>query len=426
MNKLTILLFSLMCLFITACGGSDDDPIVTPSDPDEPEEPVVPDNTCKVTFKCIMPEEFSKGELQQLKLNIKDINTGKRYEFEHQADDTVSVDLKVGLYEIAAEGSLLTKIDGKDVSYKVNGLLQSLTVTEKVQNAEIRLFVEYGESGFVLAEVFFTGTKTPQGSQYYADKYFVIYNNSDETLYADSLAIAESAFLSVMKNNYTPDIMNKAMAVSALYMIPGLGHSHPVAPGESILICDNALNHTKANKNSFDLTKADFEWADESTNPNVSDVNNPKVPDLKKIYCYTKTVWSPHNRGFSSFALVKMGTDKEDYLANYKYDYKYDLVVDAGTFPMDGSCYQIPNSWIVDVVNCSIESMFAWLVVDPSLDRGWTHCGTIDFDESRFGKSVRRKVDTVTPEGNVKLKDTNNSTIDFASEQIADPYHKFK
>ena len=427
MKKLTIYLMTLLCVLFTACGDSDDDPIVTPpSDDDEEIEKPEPDNSCEVAFRCILPEEFTEGSIENLTLDIKDINTGKKYNIaQENGNDSITAKLKVGLYDVVAEASMVCKINDSQVTYKVNGVVQSLEVTKKHHSVEIPLFVQYEKSGFVFAEIFFAGTKTPQESQYYADKYFVIYNNSDHTLYADSLAIAESKFLTVMKDNYTPDIMSEAMAVQALYMIPGNGKSHPVEPGGSILICDNALDHTKANPNSFDLTKANFEWSDKSTNPNVSDVNNPRVPDLKKIYCSTKTVWSPHNRGFTSFALVKMGAKTDDYLANYKYDYTYDVVVESGVYPMSGSCYKIPNEWIVDAVNCSVESLFKWLVVHPSLDRGWTHCGIVDFDENRYGKSVRRKVESRTPDGIAILKDTNNSTEDFDAEQTADPYHKF-
>ena len=425
MKKFTFYFFALLCMFATSCSDSDDDSIIDKPSGDDTEVPV-PDNTCNVKVKFVLPEEFPNGKIHDLTLNVKDINTGKKYEFtKEEVRDTINASLKVGLYELSAEASLVCKINDDEVTYKVNGLLQSVEVTNKEQEAEIPLFVQYDKSGFVLAEIFFTGTMTPQGSQYFADKYFVIYNNSDKTLYADSLAIAESKFLTVVKENYTPDIMDDAMAVQALYMIPGNGKSHPVKPGGSILICDNALNHKRANAHSFDLTHADFEWADESTNPNISDVNNPDVPDLNKIYCSTKTVWSPHNRGFCSYALVKMGTDKQDYLANYKYDYEYTMVLPAGEFPMTGSCYKVPNSWIVDAVNCSVEALFKWLVVHPSLDRGWTHCGKIDFDDSRYGKSVRRKVESRREDGTARLKDTNNSTLDFDAEQTADPYHKF-
>ena len=110
--------------------------------------------------------------------------------------------------------------------------------------------------------------------------------------------IAESDFLTVSKQNYTPDIMATDMAVAALYMIPGSGHDVPVQPGGKLLIVNNALDHTKANPNSWDESTANYEWYDESTNPNFSDVDNENVPNLVKIYCYTKTIWSLHTQGF--------------------------------------------------------------------------------------------------------------------------------
>lgn len=69
------------------------------------------------------------------------------------------------------------------------------------------------------------------------------------------------------------------------------------------------------------------------------------------------------------------------------------MVIGGNTYPMSDDGYKIPNSWILDAVNCSIKSEFVWLVTSPSLDLGWTYCGTVDKDASRYGKSVRRKVD---------------------------------
>ena len=80
-----------------------------------------------------------------------------------------------------------------------------------------------------------------------------------------------------------------------VHMIPGSGRDVPVQPGGKLLIVDNALNHTVANPNSWDMTTADYEWYDESTNPQFTDIDNPKVPNLEKIYCSTLTAWqSPH------------------------------------------------------------------------------------------------------------------------------------
>lgn len=63
-------------------------------------------------------------------------------------------------------------------------------------------------------------------------------------LYADSLVIAESDFLTTMKQEYKPNIMDTDMAVAAMYMIPGTGRDVPVQPGGKLLIVDNAVDHT--------------------------------------------------------------------------------------------------------------------------------------------------------------------------------------
>ena len=413
MKKLIYSLITILSLFSISCSDDENNPA---------------DRTRKftLTVTCEMPKDTGEGTLRDVKVTVKDVNTGKISESSAELTGNMfSIEVNSGLYDITVQAVFDLKYDEKTISLKVSGYKQAVQVTQSSVSSTIPMFIENNRSGFVFAEIFFTGTMNPYAGQYYADKYFVIYNNSDETLYADSLAIAESTFMTVSKSDYNPDIMNEAMAADAIYMIPGNGKDYPVKPGESLLICDNALNHKEANINSFDLTKADFEWVDESTNPNVTDVNNPDVPDLKKVYCNTKTIWSPHNRGFKSYALFKMKTDLFTYLSDYAYYYNYTVVGATGELPMTGNCYKIPNKWIVDAVNLSVEALFKWIVVDPSLDRGWSYCGHIDFDDSRYGKCVRRKVESRRDDNTAILKDTNNSTVDFDPEQIADPYHKF-
>ena len=278
--------------------------------------------------------------------------------------------------------------------------------------------------GFVLGEIFCAGTANKQGNYYYADKYFIIYNNTDHVLYADSLVIAESDFLTTMKQTYTPDIMATDMAVSAMYMIPGSGHDVPVQPGGKLLVVDNAVNHTVANPNSWNMTTADYEWYDESTNPQYTDIDNPNVPNLERIYSSTLTLWSPHTQGFKSYALARMHTDKKTFLTDYMYDYTYHLVGQTGEADMTGSSYRLPNSWILDAVNMSVPALFQWIVTSPTLDKGYTYCADFGWDDSRYGKSVRRKVASMD-QGRAILQDTNNSTDDFEPRAKADPFHVF-
>ena len=392
----------------------------------------------QLTLSFGMPPGMADAMLSEVTVWLTDINTGAVNTVASPPMSGLSATFSVqpGFYDIHVE-ALSTYTDSLRRVFtdtvKADFLRQQLTNGQAFLS--VKLFTtavhedERGPhdsyTGLVLAEIFCAGTASPQGSYYYADKYFVIYNNTADTLYADSVALAESDFLTVMKEEYTPDLMDSWFAVGALYMIPGSGHDVAVAPGGRLLLVDNALNHTNANPNSWNLTSADYEWYDESTNPEYTDIDNPNVANLDRIYSKTLTVWSPHTQGFKSYALVRLKCDKITFLTDYTYDYAYHLVGQTGEADMTGSCYKVPNEWVIDAVNLSCQPMFQWLVTAPELDRGWTYCANFGWDDSRYGKSVRRKVKE-TDGRRAVLQDTNNSSDDFEARAEADPFHVFQ
>lgn len=265
------------------------------------------------------------------------------------------------------------------------------------------------KSDFVIEEIYFTGSRTPENELYLGDRYIKLYNNSDEVLYADGLVIATTAFQTVDKQDYKPNIMDKAVAVNAVMVIPGTGKTYPVQPGSAIVIAESAINHKELNSQAINLTKADFEIVDAE---DIDAVDNPNVANLNALYGHIVI----HNRGFQSFVLARIPVTKENYLKDYTYDYTYKFVDGEFSFDLEDSAYKIPNEWVIDAVNLSVQSEFKWLVMAPSLDKGWTYCGKFDGDATRFGKSVRRKVLTTSAAGHRILKDTNNSSVDFDAE----------
>lgn len=415
----------LLCVTAIASCSSDDGPSVdtTPTD-------------MKIMFQ--LPDGYADdATLTDLSITLTDINTQRKTTFNGNAAEDLSITLKAvpgGYYRIDATGKLNYRnkdLVGKQVD--VLAYSEGMILTREAPVATLKLQVtsqpeadpaDIAYRGFVLGEIFCAGTANRQGNYYYADKYFVIYNNTDHVLYADSLVIAESDFLTTMKQEYTPDIMPTDMAVSAMYMIPGSGHDVPVQPGGKLLVVDNAVNHTVANPNSWDMTKADYEWYDESTNPQFTDIDNPNVPNLERIYSSTLTLWSPHSQGFKSYALARMHADRKTFLTDYMYDYTYHLVGQTDEVDMTGSAYRLPNSWILDAVNMSVPALFQWIVTSPTLDKGYTYCADFGWDDSRYGKSVRRKVKAMDGTRAI-LQDTNNSTDDFEPRTKADPFHVF-
>ena len=363
------------------------------------------------TINISMPAGMEQATVVSEKWQVKDVSTGRTTTFADRRD----IALKAGLYDLLLDATITVPGDSVD-SRHITGYTQSVAVgTNGAGPVNITAFENRVADDFVIEEVFFAGTLQPSGNQYYGDDYVKIYNNTDHVLYADGLTLLESKFVTTEKFEYYPDIMNEYMTVQALYTIPGSGTDHPVQPGQSLLIADTGIDHRVANPNSFDLSGADFEWYDLSTKPAHMDIDSPTVPNLDRWYCYTLSFFVLHNRGFRAWALARIPMPKEQFLLQNLYRYNYVIVVPAGTYPMSQSAYKVRNEWIVDAVNCSVEAARAWNVTAPSLDRGWTHCGTMDHDKTRYFHSVRRKMLYVR-DGRAVLQDTNNSSDDFNAQ----------
>ena len=221
--------------------------------------------------------------------------------------------------------------------------------------------------------------------------------------------------MTVDKYDYTPDIMSTHFSINSGIVLPGSGSEYPVEPGESIIFADTAIDHTEYNSNSMDLSAATFEYYNDLDD---EDVDNPEVPNVTTLFA--DDYWTIHNRGFYAYAIGRLGEgiSAEQFATDYMYTAEYEMVVpDFGTFPMSDDVWKFPNEWVIDVVNLSIEETFAWTVTSPVLDSGWTYCGKIDGDETRYGKSVRR-IEAGEMDGRIVYKDTNNSTVDFTPEAI--------
>ena len=391
--KTTFLTIVMAAIMLVACDDRLDDSITL----------------VQPTVQLIMPQGI-EGELLNERFEVKNITTGRTAIYQSRDD----LELKTGLYDITYDADVLQGEHDQQQTRHIQAFTTSVEVTTQQVNITLNAYEAVVNDDFVISEIFFTGTLRPNGSQYYGDDYIKIYNNTDHVLYADGLTLLESKFVTTDKYSYKPNVMDTAMTVQALYTIPGSGHDYPVQPGEELWIVDTGIDHRVANQNSFDCSQADFEWYDVSTKPSNLDVDGPSVTNLDKWYCYTLSFFVLHNRGFRAWALARIPLGKERYLAekSYYYTYRYVVVAEAGTYPMSQQAFMVPNRWIVDAVNCSVAAEYEWNVTSPALDRGWTHCGTMDHDKSRYFHSVRRKM-LYLRDGHPVLKDTNNSSDDF-------------
>lgn len=392
MNKLKTIGFSfvLMTVVLLQACTKDDDLSTQKTD-------------LKVTIEN--PADLEAVEIKGGTISFTEINSGNVTTSSDFTNNELVISLAEGSYDITFEGEIEYQLDGQTQTSTVRGYQTGLVLSGPTAIATVELFLHSETAGFVIKEIFFTGTGSFEGKTYHGDKYFIIYNNSDEVLYADGLVIAESTFNTTSKTQYTPDIMNEAFTTGTIVMIPGDGDDHPIEPGASFTIANNAINHLELNPNSLDLTSAEFELE------MLSSINadNPQVEDLINIF----GPMTMHDQGHKSYVLARLETSTEEFLSNNKYTYEY---LSNSGIPMDRDAYKLPNDWVIDAVNLSVQATYEWLVTSPSLDMGWTYCAVIKSDDDRYGKSVIRKVLTTTPDGREILKDTNNSTEDFEAK----------
>lgn len=362
--------------------------------------------TTSLGLQFHIPAELTAGKLSNIELNLKEINSGLETILNVAEGQEINT-LPYGSYNATIEADIDYELDGKLVKGKVKAYKTAMLVKSESTSAVFDVFLSNDDANFVFKEIFFTGTVTPEGKQYNGDKYFIIYNNSDSVLYADGLFIAQSTFLTTNKIEYVPNVMNEAVTASQMIMVPGDGDDYPIQPGEQFVIANNAINHLEYNSRSLDLTLADFE-IDMLASVNV---DNPSVTNMTNVL---SAIFS-HNRGFQSYVMGRFpaGMSTDDYKSQNYYSYTY---LNAAGRPITANSYKIPNAFILDAVNLSVQASFEWIVTSPQLDMGWTHVGSLASDPERYGKSVTRKVLSKSEDGKDILKDTNNSAADFDAE----------
>jgi len=387
------------------------------------------------------------------KLKITNIETRTSQEFTANDKGIILIPkLAPGFYDIdassnfsATEYSTITgTVTEKAVTF--NASLKNKQITVGFSET-INLNLIAGSIGdWVIKQIYFAGSDRVNGA-IFRDQFIEFYNNSDKTLYADSLYFAEttglitkstsgsynllaSGQLDWSKSQNMPadiDANNDYVYARAFLMIPGTGKQYPVEPGKSIVVAQTAVNHkspftgvdgkaiTVLNPSlTVDLSKADFEayYAPFLSKPLASDIDNASVPNLE-VLSYFGTDMIFDNPGRYAYVLVKVdGTQKPKDWPQYNYPTK------AAPSSSAGKYYQIPAKWIVDAVEVQpneatdrIPKKFG-----ATLDAGFTFVPL----GSYTSQSVIRKTEK-TVNGRVILKDTNNSTEDFDYFNVANP-----
>jgi len=355
------------------------------------------------TFKIVLKDKsgylqkvYGSNVVSNAEVTLKSSTLGTEIDAESDSSGTVTVTGALSdQYLIAANRELsaneMLKATGTaSVNYKLTNKDVGLITLDASSNSPIQIDMNaaLGSSPLVLSELYVCG---PSGAgNYYHDKYIEVYNNSDSVLYLDKILVAIVYVNSSLGISYVDD--PNYVHTANIWMFPGNGKDYPIKPGQYVVCAEDAIDHRISAPNSIDLSKADFEFYKDD----APDVDNPAVPNMIKIFQSSGNDWAPAAEK-GAIVLAQMSADSLISFSN-----QYLIPIDK---VLDGVEY------LDDVTQLSKK------ILTPKIDIGGT--GGIQF---YTGKSMERKI--ITKNGKQRLKDDNNSTLDFQVYQHPSPgYH---
>lgn len=344
--------------------------------------------------------------------NVTLVNTATAIEVKAVTENGIATvaDLVPGNYTVTAHA---TSSVGAS-AYSISG---SATASIVADGTEVTVKVASSkESALVLKEVYFNGVaynlKDPadiwSGSNYFRDQFYEVYNNSTETVYADGLCFADIEYANYDYSViYQWDIPNADQYVFAttIWQIKGSGTDYPIAPGESIIVCQWATNHNSAelaDGHSIDLSGAEFE-AIEGEKKLFNGILITDGPAVNMVYAVESSFAMPqwlvsnYNASFVMF-MPSAELQNENYI----------IASNSEDPESPTKAREIKISEVVDAINWKENEEGADKLHLPTvLDAGFVYVG------SYSGKSVSRKVKETREDGTKVYQDTNNSTNDF-------------
>lgn len=366
-----------------------------------------------IKIELKMPEGHTQYSVEGMKISLIDNTTGLEYSAVADANGNAEVRVAYGTYTISAE----SKFKGDKSINIFNGMQAGLRVTPANNIATTSIDLKYSKSSqIIIKEFYYGGCKNLVTGKNYTNKdhYFILYNNSDEVAYLDSLCVGVAYPWNAPTNGKaadfvkpgTTELRDSIPCSTAGWMFRGTGKDNPLQPGEQAVVCLNAIDHTQITSNSVNLgVPGYYALYDATLGFKLQSTPEAGVNTLEgfwkagKSTSYIISINSP-----ALFLFTMGGKNSEDFVR--------DTYTINPTSPANANfaCLLVDKNLVVDGVECFRNSSDTKRFV-PEVDNGF-----ISTPGSGQGYSVHRKVDeeaTAAAGGRIVYQDTNNSSNDF-------------
>ncbi len=365
------------------------------------------DDSHMLTLRLMLPQEFSGLSLDSITVELKDNANGAAYSCASDSTGTIRVTLPNGVYS----ATLATMIDYERFNASLGGIIIDGTDCQREMN------LLHSRTGDILIKEIYCGgcLKLPSQGYYNLDSYIILHNNTDHTVYLDSLCFATlDPYNSNASSVWDADI-DFAPLIQAVWQFPGNGTQHPLASGaDAVISVYGAIDHSSQYPLSVNLNKQDYYvcynptlfW---NTTYHPAPGNNIQddhilnvVMKMGKANAYTFSMNSPAVVIFKS-----VGCTMNEFINT-----------DGSVIQKSGSDDRIiclPNDWIIDGVEVfNGQQTNNKKRINASVDAGY-----ITLTNVHESKTLMRRVNESRSQqlGYEVLIDTNNSSTDFYERQ---------
>ena len=243
------------------------------------------ENNIEITFNAVpkVSGALDVSSLEGIPVQFTEVRTQDTKAFPLDANGRVRACLPMGVYNVSIEKNV-TNAQGEQVVISLR--MENVNVNAAGQTIDgyvNSLPTSALGKDFIFSEVFFNG-ETNSGRMMHPDQYIVLFNPTEDVLYADGVSIGVTMHLSWQNKQLWYDkFYPTQVPIGGFITIPGSGKEHPVQPGEKFVIAFTAINHSEvvngeiAYDHAVDLSGADYEIY---YGPDANDVDNPDVPNV--------------------------------------------------------------------------------------------------------------------------------------------------
>lgn len=372
-------------------------------------------STIDIEVKLPQGYNYSLGGLV---VTLTDPSTGLVFQGVTSTNGIASIKVAHGTY-IATTNFKETESGGVILIF--NGTTDQIRVTP-VDAASVskQLPLTVSKAGqIVIKEFFFGGRVNPvTGKKYSSDQYIILYNNSSEVAYLDSLCVGVvdpwNALINGAQSHWvkpgTTELRDSVPNIGIGWMFPGSGKENALQPGQELVISLNAINHLASVPSSADLSKPGY-WAlydamltpaQSSPEPGVRSLEGFWKAGLTKSYTISQS--SPALFLYTLGGKSPAKFVEDTYTQNPKYaNANFNVLMVDKDLVLDGvECFRNPT--------------------DTKRFRSEIDNGYVMIAAAGEGQSVHRKIDeqaTAATGGRIVYMDTNDSSKDFEVRDIA-------